>query len=154
MADDPTKRYPLPKFHFEVDWGGTRVGFLEVCGLEFETEVIEYREGNSKTYNKIKQPGLTKYSNITLKRGVFLGDFEFFLEWRKTFFFQEQNQKFRRDISIKLLDEEHKPVITWAVSRAWPCKIKYGSLNAESNEILIESMELVHEGLSIVEANK
>src|SRR6476659_8089864 len=70
--------YPLPKFHFQVDWGGTRLGFTEVSGLEFETEVIEYREGSSKTYNKSKQPGLTKFSNVTLKRGVVIGDLEFF----------------------------------------------------------------------------
>ena len=152
MANDPKKNYPLPKFHFVVEWGGTRIGFTEVTGLEFETEVIEYREGSYKTYNKTKQPGLTKYSDITLKRGSFLGDFEFFLLWRKTFFFQEGAEKFRRDVAIKLLDEEHNPVITWVAVRAWPRKVKYGSLNAESNEILIESMELVHEGLSIVEA--
>ena len=35
--------YPLPKFHFIVDWGGARMGFTEVTGLDFETEVIEYR---------------------------------------------------------------------------------------------------------------
>ncbi len=152
MADDPKKSYPLPKFHFEVDWGGTRIGFTEVSGLSFETEVIEYRSGNSPLYSTTKQPGLTKYSNITLKRGVFLGDFEFYQLWRNTFFFQEGAAKFRRDMVIKLLDEEHKPVMTWAVKKAWPCKVLAGDLRADANEILIESMELVHEGLSIVEA--
>src|SRR4249919_2201618 len=105
--------YPIPKFHFQVEWGENfRIGFTEVSGLDFETEVIEYREGNSKTYNKTKQPGLTKYSDVTLKRGTFLGDFEFFEQWRKTFMFQEGQAKFRRDVTIKLLDEEHKPIIT------------------------------------------
>lgn len=81
MASDPTKDYPLPKFHFIVDWGGTRIGFTEISGLAFEAEVIEYREGSSVIYNKTQQPGLTKYSNITLKRGVFLGDFELYQYW-------------------------------------------------------------------------
>ncbi|HVY76194.1 MAG TPA: phage tail protein [Puia sp.] len=152
MANDPTKSYPLPKFHFEVDWGGTRIGFTEIDGLEFETEVIEYREGANKLYHKTKQPGLTRYSDITLKRGVFLGDFEFYQLWKKTFSFQEENQRFRRDVTIKLLDETHKPIITWAIANAWPRKIEYGSLKADANEILIETMVLVHEGLSIVEA--
>lgn len=152
MADDPKKNYPLPKFHFQVEWGGTRVGFTEITGLSFETEVIEYREGSSPVYNKTKQPGLTKFSNVVLKRGVFLGDFEFFQLWKKTLFFQEGKAKFRRDIVIKLLDEEHKPVISWILSKAWPTKVEYGDLNADANEILIESMELVHEGLSIIEA--
>ena len=154
MATDPKKNYPLPKFHFEVDWGGTRIGFTEISGLDFETEVIEYREGSYKSYNKTKQPGLTKYSNITLKRGVFLGDFEFYQLWKKTTLFQEGSAQFRRDVAIKLLDEEHKPIITWIAANAWPCKVQYGSLNADENEILIETMELVHEGLTIIEAAK
>jgi phage tail-like protein len=152
MADDPKKNYPLPKFHFQVEWGGTRVGFTEISGLDFETEVIEYREGSNKTYNKTKQPGLTKYGDITLKRGSFLGDFEFFELWRKTIMFQEGKEKFRRDIVIKLLDEEHNPIISWSVARAWPRKVQYADLKADANEILIETMILVHEGLSIIEA--
>jgi phage tail-like protein len=152
MADDPKKNYPLPKFHFQVEWGGIRVGFTEISGLDFETEVIEYREGSNKTYNKTKQPGLTKYSDITLKRGSFLGDFEFFELWRKTMMFQEGKEKFRRDIVIKLLDEEHNPIISWSVAKAWPRKVQYADLKADANEIIIETMILVHEGLSIIEA--
>jgi len=152
MADDPKKNYPLPKFHFQVEWGGTRLGFTEISGLDFETEVIEYREGSYKTYNKTKQPGLTKYSDITLKRGTFLGDFEFFELWRKTMMFQEGKEKFRRDIVIKLLDEEHSPIISWSVLNAWPRKVQYADLKADANEIIIETMILVHEGLSIIEA--
>ena len=154
MADN--FKYPVPKFHFEVNWGGTRMGFTEVTGLDFETEVIEYREGNNPTYNKHKQPGLTKYSNVTLKRGTVLEDFEFFKLWRETAKFQEGNKvkkNFRRDITIKLLNEEHKPIITWTLENAWPTKIQSTDLKADGNEVAIESMELVHEGLKIVEAN-
>jgi phage tail-like protein len=154
MADN--FKYPVPKFHFEVSWGGTRMGFTEVTGLDFETEVIEYREGNNPTYNKHKQPGLTKYSNVTLKRGTVLEDFEFFKLWRETAKFQESNKikkVFRRDITIKLLNEEHKPIITWTLENAWPSKIQSTDLKADGNEVAIETMELVHEGLKIVEAN-
>jgi phage tail-like protein len=152
MADDPKKNYPLPKFHFQVEWGEDRFGFTEISGLDFETEVIEYREGNSPTYNKTKQPGMTKYANITMKRGTFLGDFKYFELWKKTMMFQEGVAKYRRDITIKLLDEEHKPIITWALSKAWPSKVQSTNLKADANEVAIESMDLVHEGLRIVEA--
>jgi phage tail-like protein len=152
MADDPKKNYPLPKFHFQLEWGGTRVGFTEVTGLDFETQVIEYREGNNPAYHKTKQPGLTKYSDIVLKRGTFLGDFEYFQLWKKTFMFQEGKAKFRRDVNIKLLDEEHKPIITWSLSKAWPSKIQSTDLKADGNEVAIETMTLVYEGLVIVEA--
>ena len=154
MATDPKKNYPLPKFHFQLDWGGTRIGFTEVSGLDFETEVIEYREGSSPTYNKTKQPGLTKYTNVVLKRGTFLGDFEYFEQWKKTMMFQEGKEKFRRDVTIRLLDEEHQPIVSWTLSRAWPSKVQSTNLKADANEVAIETIELVHEGLSIVEAKK
>ncbi len=153
MATDPTKIYPLPKFHFQVNWGGSRIGFTEICGLEFETEVIDYREGNGVKYNDAKQPGRTKYANITLKRGVFLGDFDMYEWWKKTYYFMEQAVPFRRTVVIELLNEEHQPIISWTLANAWPCKVKYGSLNSEASEVLIESMEIVHEGLSIAEAS-
>lgn len=148
--------YPLPKFHFQVEWGeGFRIGFTEVSGLDFETEVIEYRSGESKKYNKTKQPGLTKFSNITLKRGTFEGDFDYFKEWKKTYFFQEGNKtgsKYRRPITIKLLNENHEPIITWKLENAWPSKVQSTDLKADGNEVAIETMELVHEGLTIEEA--
>lgn len=152
--------YPIPKFHFQVEWASIRpdekefrIGFTEVSGLDFETEVIEYREGNSKKYNKSKQPGLTKFANVTLKRGTFEGDFAYFKEWQKTYYFQEGNKtgsRFRRTVTIKLLNEEHKPIITWTLLNAWPSKVQSTDLKADANEVAIETMELVHEGLDII----
>ena len=69
MAD-----YPLPKFHFLVEWGGANIGFTEVSGLDVETEMIEYRHGASPEYHKTRMPGMQKFSNITLKRGTFSAD--------------------------------------------------------------------------------
>ena len=146
--------YPIPKFHFQVEWGESfRIGFTEVSGLDFETEVIEYREGNSKKYNKTKQPGLTKFANITLKRGTFEGDFDYYKEWRKTYFFQEGNKtasQYRRTVTIKLLNENHEAIITWKLLNAWPSKVQSTDLKADANEVAIETMELVHEGLEIM----
>ena len=146
--------YPIPRFHFQVEWGdGFRIGFTEVTGLSFETEVIEYREGHSKKYNKTKQPGLTKFSNITLKRGTFEGDYDYYKEWRKTYFFQEGNKtgsQYRRTVTIKLLNESHETIITWRLLNAWPSKVQSTDLKADANEVAIETMELVHEGLEIM----
>lgn len=144
--------YPLPKFHFQVDWGGTIIGFTEVSGLDVETEVIEYRQGASQEYHKTKQPGLTKYSNITLKRGTFKSDNEFYAWWDQTKLFEEGNDSgsaYRRDITIKLLNESHEPIVVWKVKRAWPTKVQPTDLKADGNEVAIESIELVHEGLVV-----
>ena len=59
--------YPLPKFHFQVEWGGSKLGFTEVSGLAVETDVIEYRDGLSPEYVKTKMPGMQKYGNITIE---------------------------------------------------------------------------------------
>jgi phage tail-like protein len=148
--------YPLPKFHFLVEWGeGFRVGFTEVSGLDFETEVIEYREGSSKKYNKGKQPGLTKYSDVTFKRGTFEGDFDFFKLWKESYFFQEGNKtgsRYRRTITIKLLNEKHEPVVTWQLENAWGKKVTSTDLKADASEVAIETMEVAHEGLTILGA--
>jgi phage tail-like protein len=137
--------YPLVKFHFQVEWGGTKIGFTEVSGLDVETEVVEYRHGASPEYSKIKMPGMQKFSNITLKRGTFKSDNEYFAWWNTV----KLNTIERRDITISLLNEDHEPVITWKVKNAWPTKIQSTDLKADGNEVAIESMEIVHEGLSI-----
>jgi phage tail-like protein len=140
MAD-----YPLPVFHFQVQWGGNNLGFAEVSGLTTETQVIEYRDGLSKEYSAKKMPGIPKYSNLTLKRGIIPADNEFF-DWIKT---TQLNKVERRDIIISLLNEEHTPVMTWKAVDAWPVKIEGPSLKSTGNEVAIESIELAHEGLTI-----
>lgn len=137
--------YPLVKFHFQVDWGGTKIGFTEVSGLDVETEVVEYREGSSKEYSKLKMPGMQKFSNITLKRGTFKSDNEYFQWWNTV----KLNTIERRDVTISLLNEEHSPVVVWKVKNAWPTKIQSTDLKADGNEVAIESIELAHEGLTI-----
>jgi phage tail-like protein len=137
--------YPLPKFHFQVEWGGTRIGFTEVTGLTIENEVIEYREGSSPEYNKVKMPGLHKFGNITLKRGTFTNDNEFF-NWLNTV---KLNTIERRDLTISLLNENHEPVVVYKVKQAWPVKIQAPDLKSDANEAAIESIELAHEGLVI-----
>lgn len=138
--------YPLSKFHFQVDWGGTRIGFTEVTGLDVETEVIEYRDGASPEYSKRKIPGMRKYGNITLKRGIFASDNDYF-DWFNTV---TLNRIERRDVTVSLLNEEHQPVMVWQVKNAWPAKITSTDLKADGNEIAIETMEVAHDGLTIV----
>ena len=77
MAQWQIQDYPLPRFHFQVDWGGAKISFTEVTGLVMEREKIEYRHSDSKDFNKIAMPGMVKNNNITLKRGKFEKDFDF-----------------------------------------------------------------------------
>ncbi len=144
MADS-TINYPMPKFHFQVEWAGDKIGFTEVSGLDISNEVIEYREGSSSAYTKIKQPGQRKFSNITMKRGIFKGNNKFY-DWFNTI---SMNTVERRDLTLSLLDEKSNPVVTWTIMRAWPVKITSTDLKADGNDVAIETLEIAHEGLTI-----
>lgn len=138
-------QYPLPVFHFAVEWGGTRVGFTEISGLTQENQAIEYRDGSFPEYSSIKMPGLRKFSNITLKRGIIKSDNDF-ANWLSTV---KLNTVERRDLVISLLNEEHAPVMTWKVQNAFPVKVEGPGLKATGNEVAIESIEIAHEGLEL-----
>jgi len=138
-------QYPIPKFHFSVQWCGTKIGFTEISGLEVSTDAIEYREGSSPEFHKIKMPGLQKFSNITMKRGIFQGDNDFYNWWNTI----SMNTVDRRDLIISLLNETHQPVVVWKVKNAFPVKMQSTDLKADGNEVAIETLEVAHEGLTI-----
>lgn len=137
--------YPLTVFHFRVDWGAETVSFTEVTGLTQELQPIEYRVGDSQDYSSIKMPGLRKYSNLTLKRGMVRGNNEFF-NWLNSV---KQNNIERRDIIINLLNEDNMPVMVWTAKNAFPVKVEGPGLKAAGNEVSVESIELAHEGLTL-----
>ena len=137
--------YPLPVFHFKVVWGGSQGGFAEVSGLTIETQVIEYRDGLSPEYGPKKMPGIPKYGNVTLKRGVMKGDNDFWT-WLNT---TQLNLVERRELTISLLNEKHEPTMTWKITNAFPVKVEGPGLKATGNETAIESMEIAHEGITI-----
>lgn len=136
---------PLPVFHFDVDWGEEKMVFAEVSGLTMEAQAIEYRHGRQLDAIPIQIPGLKKFSNITLKRGVTKGKNHYF-NWINSV---TLNKVTRRDVTISMLDENDDPVVTWNVTNAWPVKIEGPGLKATGNEVAIESMELVHEGFTV-----
>jgi phage tail-like protein len=140
--------YPLPAFHFRVDWGGSTITFSEVSGLNIENQVIEYRDGASPKFSMLKMPGIQKFGNITMKRGIFKGDNEYY-EWLNTI---KMNKIERRDVTISLLDEEHNPVMKWKAFNCFPSKVEGASMKASGNEVAIESIEVAHEGLVIEKA--
>jgi phage tail-like protein len=137
--------YPIPKFHFRVEWGGTNIGFSEISGMNIENKIIEYRDGVSPEFSKIKMPGMREYSNITLKRGTFKGDNEFY-KWLNTI---SLNTVERRDLTISLLNEKHEPVVIWKIHNAFPIKVQSTDLKADGSEVAIEQLDLAHEGLTI-----
>lgn len=58
----------------------------------------------------------------------------------------------RKTITVKLLDEGGEPTMVWTLSNAWPTKITATDLKSDGNEIVVETMEIAHEGLVIANA--
>lgn len=112
-----------------------------------QVEVIEYRHSDSKDFNKIKMPGMRKFSNITMKRGKFEGDFDY-NTWLDAIANDRSGN--RRDIVIRLLNEKHVPVAAWSATRCFPVKVTAPDLKSDANEVAIESIEIAHEGLKLM----
>jgi len=135
--------YPLPAFHFEVCWGTEKMNFSEVSGLNQEVQMIEYRHGSSPDYSTQKMPGLWKYSNITMKRGITKSDNKFY-DWLSKI---KLNTAERKDLTIKLLNENHEPTMVWKAHNCFPVKVEGAQLKATGNEVAVESIEVAHEGI-------
>ena len=136
--------YPYISYNFEVVFLDSKpvVGsFSEVSGLDFTTDVEEYREGGNNDFIH-KLPTITKYQNLILKRGMTYSTFLF--DWYKDVI--NGNIK-KMQISIILLDSQKKEVKKWTFKEAFPIKWSTGNLNASGNSIAIESLEIVHKGL-------
>lgn len=152
MADDGSAQsatvWPIPKFRFEVKWDSNVMSFQEIAGLDVEAEPILYRHGDSPAFSVIKMPGIKKYGNITMKKGVFSKDNKFW-DWFNQI---KMNTIKRIPITISLLDEGGKPTMVWTLANAWPTKITGTDLKAEGNEVAVETIEVAHEGIEIANA--
>jgi phage tail-like protein len=142
---------PYSNFNFVVEFEGVEVAaFSEVSGLDSENTPIEYREGNEATNAPRKLPGVEKYSNVTLKRGI-TGSLTLW-QWRKDVRDSSSINPPYKDVTIKLLNEKHerdRPAMVFTLRRAWPTKITGPSLNAKGNDFAVEQLDLVHERLEI-----
>lgn len=139
--------WPMPKFRFEVDLGTelTKVAFQEVSGMDVENQIIEYRKSNSPLFSTVKMPGITKYGNVTMKRGIFVNDNSFW-NWHAQV---TMNTIKRRTVIIRLLDEKGETTMQWQLNNAWPTKITSADLKSDGNEVAVDTIELAHEQLVI-----
>jgi len=135
----------INRYHFSVEWGGSRIGFMEVSGLDIEIEAVSFREGSNPDDSFRKVPGLRKFSDIILKRGIVKGDNEFFT-WINT---KQIGTIERRDVRISLLNENHEPIVVWKLQNAFPVKYSGPVLEANGSDLAIETLVLTHEGISV-----
>jgi phage tail-like protein len=134
---------PYASFRFLVEIEGLVVGgFTEVSGLETELEVESYREGGLNAYAH-ELPGAAKYPRLVLKRG--LTEADSFWRWYRD---AARGKVDRKNGSIVLLDLTGQETWRWNFTDAYPVKWTGPQLRAGAAEVAVESLELVHRGLT------
>lgn len=142
---------PYTCFNFLVDLGdgvtdSPQAGFSELSGLGMEVQLIEYRTGNSRENAVMKIPGLTKTSDVTLKRGV-IGSLNLY-QWLDQIRNGDVNAM--RTVTIQLQNEDHTGIVqTWKLLRARIVKHTSGPFNAKGNDVAMEEMVLTYERLEM-----
>lgn len=137
-------RYPLAAYNFRVTIDDTAMSFTEVSGISLEHETLTYRHGMSFWEGEaIKTYHYDKYVPITLKRGTVKG-VNFLYEWLN------QETKETRTIDVSLCDEQGEPVVTWRINKAVPVKLESSTFDADTNDVSIESLELMATGISVI----
>jgi phage tail-like protein len=144
--------YPPVGFHFKVEVLGlppndNDVRFTEVSGLSLEMGTEEIAEGGENRFIQ-KYPTRAKYPELVLKRGLLLSSE--LLSWIRQCI--EDYRIEPKNVDIKLLNEEHQPLLTWHVVNAYPTKWAVSDLNAASNAVVIETLQLYYQYFSLDKA--
>jgi phage tail-like protein len=140
----PENFYQTVNFHFKVEFNLGKeeidVRFQSVSGLDSVLETESIKEGGENRFEHVV-PVRRKYGPLTLKRGLLKPADSGITSWLKRAF-DDENVAPLDTVVIKLLNEEHKPLLSWTINNVWPRSWKIGELNAEQGAVLIETLEL------------
>jgi phage tail-like protein len=140
-----TRVDPYRGFNFRIELDNTSVAsFRECTGLTISTDQVDYREGTDVPLSVRKLTCLTKYVPLVLKRGQTKN--KDLWNWYKNIV---NGVSDRRNGAVVLQDEEHNDVLRWTFENGFICKYEGSGLNATSNDVSIESIEICHEGLQL-----
>jgi phage tail-like protein len=141
--------YPPVGFHFKVEVLGlppddNDVRFTEVGGLSVELVTEEIPEGGENRFVQ-KYPGRAKYPELVLKRGLYPKSKV--LDWIRDAV--ENLAIDPKNVDIKLLNEEHQPLLTWHLVKAYPTRWAVSDLNATANAVAIETLQLYYQSFTM-----
>ncbi|MBR9997744.1 MAG: phage tail protein [Cyclobacteriaceae bacterium] len=135
--------YPPVGFHFKIEFinigNDNDVRFQSISGLNVEQDVELIKEGGQNLFEH-KIPGRSKFSDLTLKRGLLLDSD--LIKWVKKALYDREYEP--ANMNISLLNESHEPLVTWQVFKAWPKKWNVSDLNASENSVMVETMEIAY----------
>jgi phage tail-like protein len=146
--------YPLPVYNYKVEIGSAAVAFSSVSGLSVDYETTTYKESPTESgsvgprvmYMPAQQPAV----NVSLKKGLVRGvSVKALYNWISG---TQLNQTEKKDIYVRLCDESGAPVVSWKVTNAFPTKLEAPSFEADSNDVAVESMDLMADAVFVEEA--
>jgi phage tail-like protein len=150
--DQITTTYPLPVYNYKVEIDGNTVGFSEVSGLNIQHDTTTYAESpvNGVGPRWLYMPAQCKPANVTLKKGVVTGvSVAALFGWINSI---QLNRVDKKDIYVRLCDENGAAVVSWKVINAFPTKLDAPTFTASSNDVAIESMDLMADGVVVEQA--
>ena len=134
--------YPIPAYNFRVTVDGVAMSFAEVSGISMEYETVTYKHGMSFWEGEgIKKYYYDKYVTVTLKKGTVHGTNDLYT-WIK-------ESKGSRTIEVSLCDQDGEPLVTWRIRRTVPVKLEAPTFDAATNDVSIESLELLASGITV-----
>jgi phage tail-like protein len=143
-------QWVISQFYFRVTVDGNQLSFQEVSGLETTNEVIEYRHGDSEEFITTKRLGMTKTSELTLKKGAFADDDNLMELFNKVYDKEYMSTTDgRMDIMVELLDETGEAMMVWNIHNAIPTKLSLGGLKSDANEAAVEELTFVYEKMVV-----
>ena len=152
--DEIKTAYPLPVYNYKVEIDGDFVAFSEVSGLSMSVETATYKESPTESGSPgprvMHMPMQATPANVTLNKGVVRGvSVPVLYDWIAS---TQVNQVDKKDIVVRLCDEAGDAVVSWKVLNAFPTKLDAPSFTADSNDVAIESMELMADRIQMEEA--
>jgi len=151
MAEDKqsviNSEYPITAFRYKATIGGDEVNFSEISGLDLEYESTEYKEATSEGIKTIQVVGQRNTPTVTLKRGLFEKSLELY-DWFNSMHTDDFTKK---DVIISLLNNTNEAIMTWTLANAFPTKFEGPSLDATSNDISFQSIEIKADSMTVAD---
>ena len=146
--------YQIAGFHFSVYFFDlpkeekADIKFQSIAGLDVQFDKETIKEGGENRFEH-SMPSRTKYSTLTLKRGILTPENSGITKWCQEAFLNRKIQPLSR-IDIELLNENHNILMQWELSHVWPVSWKVDELNAEKGAVLLETLELNYNYFKLV----
>ena len=144
--------YPLPVYNYKVDVAGSTIAFSEVSGLENTLETTTYKrspKAGEVGVQTMYMPAQQSAINFSMRKGYVKGEnIKELYDWLNS---TQLNQISKKDVEVHLCDETGAPMVTWKVHNAFPTKLSAPSFDANSNDVAIESIDLMADGFTLQE---